>query len=164
MPTFRGKSGVRTSRVMDRSQRSFNAEKPAVAARRIPLKTCAFERSETGAVGSWWSDRPSRTHRAFGCQFQTTRFEESEGNYIRLRSHARFFGVRPKRRSRGACPRGISRTDVHAVPSAATRYRNGVEFAGVGVEGIALLSSPRKRHSVEEGGYRQTTILIGVLA
>jgi hypothetical protein len=22
---------------------------------------------ETGVVGSWWSDRPSRTHRVFGC-------------------------------------------------------------------------------------------------
>ena len=35
-----------------------------------------LRRGETGAIGSWWSDRRPRTQRVFGCEFQSTSREE----------------------------------------------------------------------------------------
>ncbi len=56
-----------------------------------------LRRGATDAIGPWWSDQPSRTHRVFGCEFQMTHLGKSEGNYIRLRPYGPFLGLPPKR-------------------------------------------------------------------
>ena len=72
------------------------------------LSKPAFSAWCDGSCRAGWSRRPSRTHQAFGCEFQPTHLGKVERNEIRLRRHGPVWDVRLRRRSLGACPRGTS--------------------------------------------------------